>query len=355
MRTTDSEAKNMQIKKQVVTHLTKCYSLAETEYAGETAYLVASEKQYPCIVASTDGRILDKVWDGPGGVMTMETLEDGSGAFLATHRFYSPNDSARASIVLAQPVADKWSVRTLCSLPFVHRFGILKRDGKRYVVAATLKSAHAFKDDWTCPGKVWVGQLPEDLSEISEENPLELSPLISGLYRNHGFFKYEENGHTECLIGADNGIYKVTPPDVGGEWQYEQIFSDPASDMLYADFDGDGEKELLVFSPFHGETLTVYKSCNGCFEAVYRVDHPLPFLHALAPCRWNGRDAAVVGHRKGARDLLMISCQNGVYRCDAIDHNVGSANVLCCARDDQLWVLSANREIDEVAMYTVSP
>ena len=63
----------MQIEKKVVTNLTKCYSLAELS---EQLYLVASEKQFPCLVISRDGEVLDKVWDGPGGVMTMEPLTD---------------------------------------------------------------------------------------------------------------------------------------------------------------------------------------------------------------------------------------------------------------------------------------
>lgn len=165
----------MQIEKKVVTNLTKCYSLAELS---EQLYLVASEKQFPCLVISRDGEVLDKVWDGPGGVMTMEPLTDSS--FLATHRFYSPNDSKNASIVLAQRGAEGWNVRTLCKLPFVHRFGALKRDGNTYIVAATLKSDHQFKEDWTCPGRIWVGKLPENLDDVNEEQPLELTPLVSG-------------------------------------------------------------------------------------------------------------------------------------------------------------------------------
>jgi len=343
----------MKVCKQTVTHLTKCYSLARIVRGGEEAFLVASEKQFPCIVIDRKGKVLDKVWDGPGGVMTMEPLDRADGAFLATHRFYSPNDSKNASIVLAWPEQDGWQVKTLCKLPFVHRFGLLKRDGKTYIVAATLKSDHQFKEDWTCPGRIWVGELPQNLDSICEENPMILSPLVSGLYRNHGFFKYEEDGYTVCLVGTDNGIYKITPPAKDGDWVAERIFEGPASDMLLADFDGDGEKELMVLSPFHGEALSVYKYINGAWETMYQAPE-LPFLHALAVGALDGRAVAVVGHRKGDRDLLLLSCSDGTYRCDVLDHDVGPANVLCSSEDDALWILSANRETDEVAMYTVA-
>lgn len=341
----------MRIEKKVVTNLTKCYSLAELDYRGEKAYLVASEKQFPCLVISRDGRVLDKVWDGPGGVMTMEPLPGGE--FLATHRFYSPNDSKEASIVLAQADENGWKVRPLCKLPFVHRFGVLNRGGNTYIVAATLKSDHQFKDDWTCPGRIWVGKLPADLNAVDEDHPLELTPLVSGLFRNHGFFKYEENGYDVCLIGTENGIYKVTPPADGSDWQAECILDIAASDMILADFDGDGEKEMLVMAPFHGENLSVYKNMGGAWVKVFEAPQPLEFLHALAPTKLAGRDVAVIGHRKGDRDLCLVSYDEAGYRMNVLDHDVGPANVLCRQDGTDLWILSANREIDEVAMYRV--
>lgn len=243
--------------------------------------------------------------------------------------------------------------RTLCKLPFVHRFGLLKRDGNTYIVAASLKSDHQFKDDWTCPGRIWVGQLPENLEEISEEKPLALTPLVSGLLRNHGFFKYEENGCDVCLVGTENGIYKVTPPAAEGQWKADCILDVAASDMLLADFDGDGEKEMLVLAPFHGEQLAVYKCLEGRWEKVYDAPQPLEFLHALAPGKLAGRDVAVIGHRKADRELILVSWGEGGYRLDVLDHDVGPANVLCREDGRDLWILSANRETDEVAMYRV--
>lgn len=347
------EGENMNTEKIIATHLTKCYALAEIQRDGQTQYLAASEKNYPCIVLDAQGKVIETVWTGPGGVMTLEPLPGGNGAFLATHRFYSPNDSAEASIVLAQPGKDGWQVRTLCKLPFVHRFGILERDGRRYLLAATLKSAHAFKDDWTCPGRVWVGELPENLDEITEEQPLRLTALVSGLYRNHGFFKFRKDGYDAALIGTDNGIFEITPPVAGGQWQYDCILETPASDMLLADFDHDGEQELLVLAPFHGEQLTVYKKLDGAWKPVHQFPQPLPFLHALGVGTLGGREVAVIGHRKDDRDLLLVSCEAGQYELHTIDHDVGPANVLCRSKEDHLWILAANREIDEVAIYKV--
>lgn len=45
----------MQIAKQVVTHLTKCYSLSEINYQNDKVYLVTSEKNMLCQCALPAG------------------------------------------------------------------------------------------------------------------------------------------------------------------------------------------------------------------------------------------------------------------------------------------------------------
>ena len=55
--------------------LNKCYAIAPLMYQGETHLLVAAEKQDPCYLFDLDGNMVDKVWDGPGGVMIMGTWQ----------------------------------------------------------------------------------------------------------------------------------------------------------------------------------------------------------------------------------------------------------------------------------------
>ena len=138
----------MKYQKKLISDLNLCYSLAELTYKGQHCFLVAAEKHDPCYLFDEAGTKIAEPWAGPGGVMTMQQVPEHDGQFLATHEFYSPNDSKEAKIILAYPEDGEWKVRTLAELPFVHRFDIISRNGVNYVIACTLKSGHEYKEDW---------------------------------------------------------------------------------------------------------------------------------------------------------------------------------------------------------------
>ena len=347
----------MKANKTVIGNLEKCYALGAFHYDGVDHIAVAAEKQNPCYTFDADGNRIDTLWEGPGGVMTLAQVP-GQPILMATRKFYSPNDSAEASIVYCRRVDGQWVVETLCDLPFVHRFGVLTRGGRHWLIACTLKSAHAFKDDWTCPGRVWVAPMPGDVTEYSAAHQLKLSPLLSGLTRNHGFSICHEGGDTFAVVASDNGVHKICPPaDEGGEWTVEQLLDTRASDILYLDFDGDGDRELLVLSPFHGDTLTVYKSIDGAMQPVYRHEKVMPFLHAIWGEAIDGRMYAFIGCRQGDRDLIALyyDAAQGRYVYDTLDQGAGAANALFYRAGDRNLLFVTNRETDEVAMYTLEP
>ena len=341
----------MKFTKKKIATLNKCYALAHFEKEGQTYLICGAEKEDPTYLFDGEGNYLETICEGPGGNMTIEPFPGEPDVVLTTEAFYSPNNSAEAKIVIRTRTENGWTREVLCDLPFVHRFGILCVGEKKYIVACTLKSAHAFKDDWTCPGRIWVGEIDEDIRSYNSGHQLKLTALVSGLYRNHGFCKTLNNGTAAALVGADNGVYRVTAPHDGEDWKVEQLLEEKTSDMLYADFDGDGEKELVVFSPFHGEKLSVYHQSAEGFKEVWKYDHDLPFLHAIWLCEIDGRPTALVGNRQGDREFFALSYYDGAYHTDEIDRGAGATNAMTFTKDGKTVIMAANRETDEVALY----
>ncbi len=345
----------MVIQKKVISNLTKCYSIAPLFYKGEEHFLVAAEKVDKCLLFDSEGNEKEVVWEEPGGVMTMVQVPGTDGEFLATHKFYSPNDSKEAKIVRVTPDGNgHWEVKTLVDLPFVHRFDILTRNGVRYLIACALKSDHEYKDDWRFPGKVYAAVLPEDLSVYDENHQLELTVIREGMLKNHGYTRDEENGVQAAVISCDSGVYRFVPPETPeGEWEIQTLITDTASDGVLVDFDGDGEKELAVLAPFHGDKIRFYKKQDGAYRLQYEFPESREFLHSIYGGDLCGKKVLITGHRKGQRDLMVFyyDAQKETYVSEYIDRDCGSANVFHYVKDGKDYLVSTNREIDEAALY----
>ena len=345
----------MKVNKKVISNLTKCYSIAPLTYENKQYILVAAEKQDPCYLFDLEGNQVDTVWSQPGGVMSMVQVPNSNGVFLATHKFYSPNDSKEAKIIIATPIEKgNWEIRTLVDLPHVHRFDIVTRNGVNYLIDCALKSGHEFKEDWSMPGKVYAVVLPDDISVYNDDNQLELTVIKDDMLKNHGYYKIYEDDIAHCLISCDSGVYDFVPPAKADEnWSIEKLVDEPASDALLVDMDGDGEKELAMISPFHGENIYFYKKIDGEFKKVYTYD-TADFAHAIYGGTLLGEPAVIIGHRKGARNLLVFTYnkQEAKYEVTILDEDCGPANVFKFERNGEEVLVSTNREIDEVAMYT---
>lgn len=347
----------MKINKKKISDLPKCYSIAPLTYNNKKHFLVAAEKQDPCLLFDLDGNQVDTVWEAPGGVMSMVQVPGSNGQFLATHKFYSPNDSKEAKIVIVTPISHgNWEVRTLAELPHVHRFDIVSRNGVNYLIACGLKSGHEYKDDWSMPGKVYAAVLPDSLEEYSETNQLELTVIKENMLKNHGYYKVFENEIETSVISTENGVFQFTPPEAAGkEWTITQLIDTPASDAVLIDLDGDGEKELAVLAPFHGAQIVIYKKLNGTYVNVYEYEKPAEFLHAIYGGNLCGKPSLVIGHRQGARNLMVFTynLEKSNYEMEIMDPQCGSANVYKYEHRGKEIIIATNREIDEVAMYTV--
>ncbi len=344
----------MKTKKKVISNLNKCYSVAPLTYNGADYFLVAAEKKDPCLLFDLEGRQKDIIWKEPGGVMSMVQVPGSNGVFLATHKFYSPNDSKDAEIVAAFPKEQGgWDIRTLVRLPHIHRFDIVVRNGISYLIACTIKSGHKFKDDWSADGKVYAAVLPDDLSQYNEKNQLKLDVIKDKMPKNHGYYKIVEDGVQTCLISCEKGVYVFVPPEKEEKWEIRQLINEPASDAVLVDLDGDGEKELIVISPFHGNNIEFYKKIKNEYKKVYCYS-TADFAHAIYGGTLMGEKAVIIGHRQGERNLLVFTWdeQHKTYKAEIIDHDCGPANVFKFEHNGEEVLVSANRETDEIAMYT---
>ncbi len=352
----------MHVEKKVIGKLEKCYALSELTYQGHHCFLVAAEKTDPCLLFDEDGTLIDTVWEEPGGTMTMVPVPGADGEFLATHRFYSPNDGARATIVWVRHTSDGWQTQTLAVAPFVHRFGVLARGGVNYLLVCCLKTGHEYRDDWRFAGACYAAELPADLTPYSDANPLPLTLVMDGMLKNHGFAKLSWAGHDAGLVGCEQGTFLFEPPAVrGAAWEVSQVLDIPSSDSVLLDLDGDGKLELGCISPFHGASLTIYHlDGDGCYVPQWKYPAPerdTEMIHATWADTICGKPTWVVGWRKGTRETIAITWdeQAGTYRCDVLDSQTGCANALhFVSAAGQDVVVAANREIDEIALYTLS-
>ncbi len=347
------------MEKKKIASLEKCYSIAPLMYQGALHILVAAEKTDRCILFDAEGNEKATVWEEPGGVMTMVQVPDTDGQFLATHRFYSPNDAKEAKIIIATPDGTGgWEIRTLVDLPFVHRFDILTSGGRRYLIACTLKSGHAYREDWSSPGKIYVAKLPEDLSGFDEDHQLKLQVLRDGMLKNHGYCRIVEGKEESSLVCSEQGIFRCYPPgeDDGDDWTVEQLLDKPASDALLMDLDEDGERELVVLSPFHGDKITICRKDGGGWDAAYQYPEKADFLHAVWAGTIGGRPAAFIGYRKGARRLMAFiwDPDRRDFTFRTLDDDCGPANAYEYILDGEEILIATNREIDEVALYKLT-
>ena len=133
--------------------------------------------------------------------------------------------------------------------------------------------------------QTYACDLPDDLLSKPEGYRLPLVLLKDNMLKNHGYSRDIHNGVQTGIVTCDTGVFRFTPPaERGGEWTIETLITDAASDAVMVDFDGDGEKELLTLSPFHGDTLRIYKKSGSGYVPVFEYAKKIEFAHAICGC-----------------------------------------------------------------------
>ena len=343
----------MKIEKKHLDDIKRCYCASNICMNGENHILLASEDpDIACnMYSGKDFEKKETVWTHPGGCMSIIPIPNKEKEFLAVQEFYLKVSPSLAKIVWGKYDDEKgWQIKDVLSLPYIHRFDIYEVEGANYFIGATIATSKKEKNDWSVPGRIYIGKLPDDPSQ-----GIELKILKDGLYRNHGYWHGKENGKDVGYFGSDQGILKVTPPQKeNGEWKTEFILEGQIGEIATADLDGDGIEEIMTIEPFHGNSIQIYKKEEDGYQKVWTYDNTIDFAHTLVGTTLCGTPTFVAGVRREEAELFYVQYVDGAYKATVIEKGVGPANLCVVNEKDRDLIVSANHTANEAAVYVVT-
>lgn len=193
---------------------------------------------------------------------------------------------------------------------------------------------------------------------------LSVVMLILELLRSGLHLRIDQLGpvrHLRHFLQNDRAVYGVLGILAPCEWTVTNLLPVASSDAVLMDFDGDGQLELGLISPFHGNSLTIWHLDEfGRYVPQWKYGAPekeTEMLHATWADTILGKPTWIVGWRKGTRCSIAITwdAEAGDYRTELFDSATGMANALHFVRSDGKDILvGTNREVDEVAYYVFS-
>lgn len=337
----------MNIEKVFLADLERAYCTSETTIDGRKKLIIASEGKASCL--SYDVETLEKtvVWEDVGGTMSIVPIPNKNGDFLAVQRFYSGFNASDTRIVHVSKDNNEFKVNELFALPFVHRFDILTVGDINYFIGCTLCTSKTDKEDWSDPGKIYVGIIPDDLT-----SGIKLSVIKDGLTKNHGYSRAEWNGKLCGMVTSEEGLFAVYPPDdKDGEWSIETILKRPISDVAILDIDGDGNDEIATIEQFHGNKFIINKKNGDTYDKVYEKD--IEFGHVVYATTLRGKPTFIGAERAGNMDLFYIQSTDGGFKTEVIERGAGASNVYVINDIDKDIILSANRQVHQAVLYYV--
>ncbi len=341
----------MKVKKTVLARLDKCYAVSIMPIGGILRHIVATEGVGPCVAFSGLDHSMETVWEGPGGTMNIVPIPGAKDEFLASQDFVPTFQAKESKIVHVRYAEGAWSVKPVMTIPYLHRFDVCQVGARRFLVGSTLALFKEGKEDWTKPGSVYVGELPETI-----DGPFPIRPVLGGITKNHGFCKAAWKGRAAYLVSGVEGVWALyIPRDGDGEWESERILDHEVSDIAVCDLDGDGELELAAIEPFHGSKGLIYKTKGGILEPI--LEREYEFGHVVWGGSIAGKSAFIIGGRKGNRELNVFTWNPATASIDRflVDDSGGASNIAVRHEADRDLILAANREIGEVALYEISP
>lgn len=312
----------MKFKHKKLDELYRAYAASILEIDGQKACLVASEEVgYPCYMYTGENfENKEVVWQEGGGCMSIIQIPNKENEFLAVMDFYLKVSPSKSKLVWGKYSKETgWVVKDVVYLPFLHRFDIYNVEGQNYVIAATIADDKDHKEDWSRPGSIYVGKLPDDPTQ-----GIELKKIGTGYYRNHGYYRVEKDGRQVGYFTSDQGIIKITPY-ADKEWEIEKVLDGMIGEVALMDIDGDGKDELMTIEPFHGDTMKIYKETENGYEEVFKYPYEVDFAHTLVGNTLNGNPCFVGGVRRVNSELFVITHEDNEFKVQLVE--IGRAHV----------------------------
>lgn len=343
----------MKFNKIHLDDIKRCYCASHMEIDGNLVALFASEDP-KSICNMYFGEHFDQketVWNDAGGCMSIVPLPNKENEFFAVQEFYLKVTPSLSKIVWGKYSAENgWVIKDVFHLPYLHRFDIYNKNGINYFICATIAENKEDKEDWSKPGQIYVGVIPEDPSM-----GFKLSIIVDGCTKNHGYYRGNYEGNLCGYFASEQGVLRVTPPEnKNSDWQIEKILEGAISEIALIDIDNDGQEEIMTIEPFHGNAIKIYKYINDKYECVFEYPYEIDFAHTLVGKKLCGINSFIGGVRRINAELFIIQYVMGKYEVTIVETEVGPANIDVINRECDDLILSANHTKNEAAIYMVT-
>lgn len=347
----------MEVRKKVLMKMNSCYAVNVINRNGEKLCVAAPDDHGAARAVNIESYREEILWKEPSGTMGFAPLGN-NGEFLAIQNFFPVFDSKHSVLVKGKYMEGiGWVIRPFLHVPYMHRVDVLHKNGKNYLIICTLCSGKESIDDWSEPGRVFVGVLPEAMKDTGEYiyEEIELECILKGQVKNHGYFKLKEPDGEVALISSENGMYEIRPPETQSrEWKITKLLENPTGDVAACDIDQDGCMEYLIITPFHGTAFSIYKRVGNEMKLVWQLGTGVRFGHVAWAGEIMGKPAFIGGCREGDASLLLIQYDKNYkegYKVTVIDRGQGPANICVLNEDHKDVVFAANGAVGETAAY----
>lgn len=341
----------MQFRKQMLSEAAQGYCITSLSILGQDRIIAAPEAAGPTLVFTAPNWTCSVLATEPGGCMGFAMVPGRPDALFMITRFYPIFKSEQAGVHLYQAsdgLNTPWAGQRIIDLPFVHRISVVGNGMDNYLVAASVCEGKDFQDDWSKPGAVYAAKIQDDLA-----GPWKLVPILEGIHQNHGMQVRSFQGKPCVYVAATEGVFRLAVPASGqSEWQVTQLLDHKVSELYLADLDGDGQDEMAVIEPFHGNTMSVYKNVNNTWQKIYSA--ALAFGHGLWAGTFGESQVVFAGNRSGDANLAcfrVTSSDPFAMEASVVDEGSGTTNLDVIQTKQGSALIASNPGHGEYAIY----